>query len=393
MRLFKYTLVSALLSSVCVSAFAADYLQKPVHHPIRIIPPTLTSVNAPQGLTPQQVKKAYGIDQLQGQGNGQIIAIIAAYDDPNIASDLAVFDTTFNLPVFTKFQKFYATGTKPDGNAGWAGEIALDVEWSHAIAPLATIYLIEAASAMPSDLDQAVRVAVALKANVISMSWGGDEYAGELTRDQVFNNPNITFVASSGDSGHGVSYPAASPYVISVGGTTLMTDFSGTYVSETAWAGTGGGLSQYEHEPASQLNYPIPNNPQQWRGVPDVSYNSGMAIPVYNTYPNPEFGNADGWFAVGGTSAAAPQWSGIIAIANSLSMTIKGRPIPDMKSLIYKISSRRPNLTYHDIITGNNGTCGYYCDTHPGYDYVTGLGTPQALLLVNMMIQGSTLKM
>ena len=210
------------------------------------------------GYTPAQIGHGYGFDQIAGQGEGQTIAIVDAFDHPNIEQDLALFSSTFDLPDCTKrngcFHKVYATGSKPDTNSIWAFEISLDVEWAHAIAPKANILLVEAASDQLSDLLAAVDVALAshLQPRTVSMSWGLPEPLTEVTHDSHFVGKNVTFFASAGDSGHGVSYPAASPYVMGVGGTTLQLDKDGNYQSEKAWADSGGGISSLEIEPVYQ---------------------------------------------------------------------------------------------------------------------------------------------
>lgn len=394
----KHALMSVLLSPIAISAYALEYAPGQAHHPLHNFTPIGASTALPLGLSPQQVRKAYGIDQIKNQGEGQIIAIVDAYDDPFAEYDLGVFNTTFNLPPCTTanghFKKIYASGTKPATDKSWASEIALDVEWAHAIAPGATIYLVEAKSAAMTDLYDAIQVAIKMGANVVSLSWGGAESSSELDRDKIFNIPNVTFVSSSGDSGYATSYPAASPYVISVGGSTLMTDWDGNYTSETAWAGSGGGLSTIEAVPAYQQTYPIPNNPLQKRGIPDVSYNAGMGMAVYNSVPDP-FSGATGWGAIGGTSAGSPQWSAIIAIANSKAK----KNIPKVGALLYKIATNNYARAYHDVTTGQNGSCDYYCQAREGYDYVTGLGSPHTANapqtgqpripgLINMLVRG-----
>ena len=212
--------------------------------PIHVIGNAATG---PAGLTPLQTRHAYGFDLITNQGAGQTIAIVDAYDDPNIASDLNVFSSKFGLRSCTTFngcfRKIYASGRKPLTNAGWALEISLDVEWAHAIAPQAKIILVEAASSSFTSLLSAVDVAVKNGASVVSMSFGGTEFSTEVNSDMHFSHNGVTFLASSGDSGNGVEYPAASPLVVAVGGTTLNLDANGNYLGETAWAGSGGGLS------------------------------------------------------------------------------------------------------------------------------------------------------
>jgi subtilase family serine protease len=159
-------------------------------------------VSAPY--TPAQVRQAYGINQLSQTGAGQTIAIVDAYDDPTIASDLHNFDRTFGLPDPT-FTKVSPSGTTPSYDSGWAMEISLDVEWAHAIAPGAKILLVEASDASYSSLLTAVDYATTHGANQVSMSWGGSEFVSEATLDTHFNHPGITYTASSGDSGAAVT--------------------------------------------------------------------------------------------------------------------------------------------------------------------------------------------
>ncbi|HLZ92088.1 MAG TPA: S53 family peptidase [Candidatus Acidoferrum sp.] len=328
-----------------------------------------------------QTRHAYGFDQITNQGSGQIIGIVDAYDDPNIESDLGVFDSQFGLTACTSgngcFQKIYASGSKPRTNAGWSLEMSLDVEWSHAIAPQAKIILVEAASNSFANLLQAVDVAVQNGASVVSMSFGGSEFSSEASNDTHFAVNGVTFTASSGDSGNGVEYPAASPDVVAVGGTTLNIGSDGSYISETAWSGSGGGQSAYEAEPSYQANYPIPNDPSGVRGVPDVAYDAdpNTGFSVYDTV---RYQGQSGWFQVGGTSAGAPQWAALFAIANSLRVGAGKATLSSTGTAVYSVAKANYSLNLHDITSGTNGSCGTLCTATTGYDYVTGLGSPQA---------------
>ena len=365
--------------------------QRPVDGEAR--PPFHLKGNAtsgPTGFAPAQVRHAYGFDQIANLGAGQTIAIVDAYDDPNIESDLGVFSAQFGLPACTTangcFQKIYAS-RKPRANAGWSLEISLDVEWSHAIAPQAKIILVEAASASLSDLMHAVDVAVANGASVVSMSFGGNDSSSELNSDFHFNVSHVTFVASSGDSGTGAEYPAASPYVVAVGGTTLqVNDSAGTYGGETAWSGSGGGLSSYESEPGYQSGYPIPNDPNGKRGLPDVSYNAdpNTGVSVYDTVT---YQGQAGWFQVGGTSAGAPQWSALFAIVNAMRVAGGKQPLSNTNIEVYAVAQALVYGTnFHDITAGTNGNCGTLCNAGTGYDYVTGLGSPQAAKVIPALV-------
>ena len=334
---------------------------------------------SPAGYSPAQIRHAYGFDQLTKDGTGITIGIIDAYDDPTIQSDLNTFSTQFGLPTtgsgtFT-FTQAYAQGSKPATDAGWAQEISLDVEWAHAIAPHANILLVESADNSFTNLFGAVDYAVNHGAQVVSMSWGAGDFAGEAGYDSHFNVPGVSLTASAGDSGGQVSYPSASPYVLSVGGTTLSLDSSGNRTSaETAWSSGGGGPSGNEAEPGYQVSYGIVSNGR--RGTPDVSYdanpNTGFAV-----YDSTSYFGQSGWQVFGGTSAGAPQWAALVALAD------QGRATPLSTSNL----TSSPEYTaatgpiyasnYHDIVSGSNG---YAATT--GYDLATGLGSPSANNLV-----------
>jgi subtilase family serine protease len=355
----------------------------------------LESRNLLTVFTPAMIRHAYGFDQISftahgttvaGDGSGQTIAIVDAYDDPKIASDLSTFDRTFGLPdpVFTKATP---QGT-PAADHGWASEIALDVEWSHAIAPGAKILLVEAASSSVSDLLVAVDYARKYPGvSAVSMSFGGGEWSGERTYDSFFTTPaghgGVTFVASSGDNGAawGPEWPSTSPNVLAVGGTSLNTASNGTYVGETAWNGSGGGNSAFESRPAYQTGFQTSTR----RSTPDVAYNADPSTGVY-TYDS--FNGA--WFQVGGTSAGAPQWAALVAIANQ-GRALAGKSALDGPSqtmyALYKMTQPSYAADYHDIVAGSNGY-----SAHTGYDLVTGLGSPKASAVVNQLtlVSGSS---
>jgi subtilase family serine protease len=347
----------------------------------------------PTGLTPQQIASAYGVNQIRfsggkvvGNGAGQTIAIVTAYNDPSIRSDLAAFDRQFGLPDPPSFNVGNLGGSTTD--AVWALETSLDVEWAHALAPGANILLVEAASSSLSDLFYAVSAASRQTGvSVVSMSWGTTEFWGEWSFDSLFTtpagHPGVTYVAASGDSGawYGPMYPSVSPNVLAVGGATLTLSGS-SYSSESGWAGSTGGFSGldsnwwfYETEPSYQtaalqavgLNYGV-------RTTPDVSFNadpnSGVAV-----YDSTSYAGQSGWFQLGGTSAAAPAWAGLVAIANQGLATGGKGPLlgTQAQAQLYAL----PSSDFHDITGGFNG----YSAT-PGYDLVTGLGSPKANLVI-----------
>lgn len=355
------------------------------------------------GLTPAQVTHAYGFDQISNQGNGQTIAIVNAYDPPNVEADLATFDKQFGLPACTiasgcLTKVFSCSGVQcnhlnpnPDPNdlayEFYGLEIALDVQWAHAIAPQAKILLVEAnptGNGGPTldDLLGGVKVALTHNVNVVSMSWGGGEFSTEAAdEDGHFTASHVTFFAASGDSGHGVIYPAASPYVMSVGGTRLNVDKKGNYQSEKAWHGGGGGLSQDEPEPAYQIAYPIPTDAKRKRGTPDVAYNGapGTGVAVFDSLI---YLGSTGWQQVGGTSAGPPQWSALFAIVNSLRAKDNNPPLTGAHGVLYDAAQDSHGWeTFNDITNGQDGNC-KRCVAKPGYDFVTGLGSPQADLLI-----------
>jgi subtilase family serine protease len=377
--MFKNTIAAVALAIAAHSYAHAQLsiLEQDAHRPYLRKPGT--DSKTPTGYTPQQMRHAYGLDQIANQGAGQIIGIVDGFDYPSVESDLGVFTSQFGLPACTKangcLTVVYATGTKPPSNAGWSGETSLDVQWAHAIAPQARILLVEAPSGSTKALLEAVPVAVAHGATVINMSWGTSmEPANEQQFDQYFfNNPAVTYFNASGDNGNNLfGYPGASPLVVGAGGTTLELDSSGNILKETAWSGSGGGESLYFPEPGYQLEAQSSGK----RGVPDVAYDSNpnTGVPVYDS----EDGN---WAEVGGTSASSPQWCAITAIANSIRASMgKSTVGGNFLNVVYA----NP-LAFNDITQGSNGKCGVVCTAGPGYDFVTGLGSPMALQVVDAL--------
>jgi subtilase family serine protease len=317
---------------------------------------------SPQGITPDQIKAVYNLPKTGGHGT---IAIIDVGADATIESDLAAFDKQFNLPACTTankcFEKHMMDSTAKD--QGWSLETALDVEWAHAIAPTAKILLVEAKTESGTNLLSAVDYARARSDVVaISMSWGGSESSDEATMDSHFTSPyGAVFFASSGDEGTGAEWPAVSPNVVAVGGTHINLTKAGGLASETAWTGSGGGVSKYEPAPSYQTSYSIARAKGK-RTTPDVAYDADpdTGFSVYKG------GTRAGWYVVGGTSAGAPQWAAIQSLglsANNINF--------------YKDKASANNASFfRDIKTGANGKCGYYCNTRANYDYVTGLGSP-----------------
>lgn len=339
------------------------------------------------GYTPAQIQQAYGISSSLGNGNGETIAIVDAYDDPNIQSDLNTFDSQFGLPAatVTKVNQTGGTSLPPaDSSGGWELEESLDVEWAHAIAPGAKILLVEANSSSLSDLLQGVTYAAA-HANVVSMSWGGSEFSGQTSYDSTFSHSGTAFVAASGDSGAPVSWPASSPNVLAVGGTQLTLNSSGGWGSETGWSGSGGGPSAYENMPTYQDGVVTSTT---MRANPDVAYNASPSTgyAVYDSVPYS--GTTYGWMTIGGTSAGVPQWSALLAIADEGRAAAGQAPLDNTNpQQVMDILYQHPS-DFHDITSGTStGSPNYTAG--PGYDYVTGLGSPMANLVIGSL-EGST---
>ncbi len=367
--------------------------------------------------SPQDMQTAYGVDHLLNAGDngkGQTIVIVDSYGSPTIAADLAAFDQGFGLPnppSFTILSPLgivpYDPNTYPD-EIGWAVETTLDVEWSHAMAPDASIVLMtspvdetEGVQGMPQFNELENYVLRHHLGNIISQSWGA-------TENTLFNAPGervirsfertyaraaamgVSVFASAGDGGTAnpetdgstiypfptVNFPASSPLVTAVGGTSLYTDTSGNYQSETVWnsdgGATGGGVSQQFREPLYQAF--LPSSDQAMlnghRGLPDVAWNAdpNTGVLIYLSFLG---ASQAGYYTIGGTSEGAPQWAGLTADLNQLA----GHPIGFLNPYLYALGAA--GIGFHDITVGNNsvgGIPGY--NATPGWDATTGWGTP-----------------
>jgi subtilase family serine protease len=396
-----------------------------------VLEPSFTPGVAP--LTPAEMRGAYGVNLVQfsngvggfvkGDGTGQTIAIVDALNDPTIVADLATFDATFGLaapPSFTVLNQTGGTIANQTGSptaprnsphSSWSLEESLDVEWAHTMAPAANIVLFEANSASNANLGTAVQTAAKASvyaglgipaANVISNSYGSTDSSRAATSDEsqdtniyapISNANKISLVFSSGDSGL-AEFPSTSPYVLGVGGTEVtlkVGPFGTSYVSETTYNDThtvtssgvknygssGGGTSAFETEPSYQLNYGISNGANH-REAPDVSMSGGLESGVYitDTY------DAPGTSAVGivfGTSLAAPMWGGLVAVTDQGRALAGEGPIGNVQEAVYAV----PKTDFHDITTGTNGLTGANLrSAGPGYDEVTGIGSPIANRLI-----------
>jgi subtilase family serine protease len=320
---------------------------------------------------------------LNPTGGSKAIAIVDAYDDPNAGIDLEGFSAQFGLPT-AKFHVVYAPAggatpgsclpgpapRPPDAAVyGWDVEESLDTQWSHAMAPHATIYLVEAQTNFLSDLFCAVSVASALvKAaggGQVAISWGGAEFPEETSLDAIFTTPKVVYFASAGD-GPGVGYPSASPNVVSVGGTSLSRNpVTGQFLVENTWQSTGGGPSSFEPRPHYQDDLAATVGPS--RGTPDVAAdaNPNSGVWVLDTLA---FGPGT-WYVVGGTSVATPVWAGITNAAGEFSQSSQGE--------LWRLYSGHGPVGFFDITYGN---CGPYNGsfTTRGWDFCSGLGSPRA---------------
>jgi len=371
--------------------------------------------------TPAQIRAAYGLPALPASnatptatqaaqlGAGQTIYIVDAMHDPNVAAELTAFNQKFGLPTCTQgslpasgspvlpaasqtacqLYVVYSTGTTgsmtatpPAYDSGWATEIALDVQWSHATAPLARIVLIEVPGADLNSLLGGVNLANAMGPGVVSMSFGAAEGPYTSATDTSFQGAKMSYVASTGDSGAAVSWPSVSPYVLAVGGTSLTYTGSGAR-QETTWSGTGGGVSAYTAAPAYQTSAVPGMGSQSKRNVADVSFNADPNTGQYLAVI-PQGSSSVNWLSAGGTSISAPQWAGLIASANALRAQAGRAPLGAPHAALYtQVASVAGTYAqaFADITTGSDGSCGT-CSAKAGYDTPTGLGTPNVTNLL-----------
>ncbi|WIG61032.1 MAG: membrane associated serine protease [Ktedonobacterales bacterium] len=400
--------LSSVRSAHAARAFTAHYLSKS-HMPYIKLPNqkpasgsglfSCQANNAPvRCYSPQQIRTAYDINRVlkKGiQGQGQTIVIIDAYQSPTITQDLSQFNHLFGLQNST-LNIIAPNGLTPfdpnDPNqVGWAGEITLDVEWSHAIAPLATIDLVLAPSNADTDLLSVTEYAVNHNlGDVISQSFGEAESCADpnllAQEHQVFKqavSQGMTVFASSGDDGAAqptcdgssaflsASTPASDPLVTGVGATSLNASQSyGKYLGETAWndqfGASGGGFSTLYKRPHYQTGSNLGSN---WRGVPDVAYNGDVNGGVLTVWGSSGYGPGL-VFIFGGTSAGSPQWAAMLTLVDQTF----GRQ-GFINTTLYRGFAAAGGF-FHDITSGNNtfdGVNGY--NTRPGWDAVTGWGS------------------
>ena len=335
-------------------------------------------------------------------GAGQTIAIVdapGAINPTGVAADLNAFSTYYKLPLCNASNPCFkqidlSNGVKVAATDSWKYEVSLDVQWAHAMAPAASIVLVTARTAGMADMLVAVQTAAA-QPNVvaISMSWGAYEFSTETSAayDGVLKNiqaSGIILLASSGDSGNNgsnQSWPAASPYATSVGGSSIKTVGYAlpTVATEVAWSLGGGGASLYEAMPGYQTTAlagtAILTMDKTKRAIPDIAYN---ADPTYSPVGVIVGGS---WYAEGGTSAGAPQWAAITALLAQQRVNKKESSLPILvkssangfNGIIYQ--AKLDAASFFDVTSGNDNTAAKacaLCSAGKGYDAVTGLGVP-----------------
>ncbi|MFL6240450.1 MAG: peptidase S8 [Actinomycetes bacterium] len=331
------------------------------------------AATSPTGYGAADIRSAYGLSSLSS--GGRTVAIVDAYDDKTAESDLATYRSTNGLApcttangCFKKLNQNGVQGSYPSNNVGWATEISLDLDAVSAACPDCHITLVEATSNSNVNLYAAEDTAARQPGVVaISNSYGGSESSSETSSDSHFNHPGIAITVSSGDSGYGVEYPAASRYVTAVGGTSLNRSGGTRGWSETTWSGAGSGCSAYEAKQSWQTDSGCAR-----RTVADVAAvadpNTGLG--VYDTNCNflgqVQGSCFSGWATVGGTSLSSPLIASVYALAgNTASITYGSYPYAHTSGL-------------NDVTSGSNGSCSgsYLCTAKTGYDGPTGLGTP-----------------
>jgi kumamolisin len=314
-------------------------------------------------------------------GGSRAIAVVDAFDAPNVAADLGSYSNEFGLPAVTSsnFEKVYAcawsgvgppppsicSGSQPEYDSGWELEESLDTQMAHAMAPSAKVFLVEAQSSSLSDLTAAELKAAYLVAQAgggeVSNSWGAPEFVGETAGDVFFSTPGVVYFASTGDS-PGTNYPSVSPNVVAVGGTSLSRNpLTGAFIGEATWSLAGGGPSTYEARPPYQNS--VSRIVGASRGVPDVAVVANPVTGVW-TYVSAQ----GGWLIVGGTSVGSPFVAAVVNNVGHFSL-----------STAVELSMTYNDPDYSHFSDIKDGTCGphegYFATT--GWDFCAGLGSPR----------------
>jgi subtilase family serine protease len=321
------------------------------------------------GWSPSNLQAAYNLPS-SSKGKGQIVAIVDAYDNPNVASDLAVYRSHFGLPPanFTKYNQEGQQGNYPMGNLGWGSEIDTDVQMVSASCPNCTIYLVEADNSSNRDLGAAEKEAVTLGAHIINNSFGctqfNDPHDGCRNSQSDFDSPGVVYLASAGDYGYGALYPADYASVVAVGGTILAKN--GSKYKEVVWPYSGGGCADRVPKPS-------------WQHDPSCTSRTGndvaavaLGVAQYDSY------GGYGWETVGGTSISSPLVAGIYALAGNATSQRAGKKL-------WMLTKQERQRDIHAIGSGSDGSCGgsYLCTAGTGqygaYSGPAGWGTPNGI--------------
>jgi subtilase family serine protease len=341
------------------------------------------------GFRPQDLHTAYSLPTESVGSSVQTIALVDAYNDPTAEADLAVYDKEFKLPActssngcFRKLNQEGKTSPLPTTEGGWATEISLDVQMAHAICQTCHLLLVEAANSSFAALGAAVNAAVKAGATVVSNSYGGAEEANDVNYNSPYNHPGVVITVSSGDCGYfnescggaeAANYPASSPDVVAVGGTSLA-DNGGSW-SSTVWNNGGSGCSTVFSAQLwqSEVAHFSETACDTGRSVADVAANADpyTGVDVYDTTPNG--GNPTGWGVWGGTSEASPIVAGEFGLAGGA----HGVQYP--AQTLYANIGNTSDLD--DVTAGSNGSCSgaTACKARSGYDGPTGVGSPVGL--------------
>lgn len=359
---------------------------------------------------PDDIRSLYAMPSLSTTagadlGAGQTVYVISAFHASRLTSDLQQFNSRFSLPACTntnvpastslplvnsntscQLKVAYATAdgnltdTAPNYEARWAMETTLDVSWVHATAPHASIVLIEAADSSLTSMVGAIKLANKMGPGVVNMSFAIQEGSWVANQEPLFSTAGMSYVAASGDNGTQVNWPAVSAQVLAVGGTTLSWD--GTNRVESGWAGSGGGVSAFVGLPTYQSGVLWGSNALTARTVPDVSFNADPRSGQYVYFTNSQ--GVGRWVIAGGTSLAAPQWAGILAIHNARKGTVVKSSEVLAKLYLQNLASHFWDIT----VTSENSSrvCSYFsCEPLAGFDLVTGVGSPKVSSLLGAL--------
>lgn len=398
-------------SGVSENSAADQIIATPTSHSVPLKEMDCEAVRPLQGtgiggtLSPADLRTHYNLPATTKlNGTNQTIAIVDAPGSSTIATDLNAFSSYYKLPVCNTSNPCFEEINQSNGatNSGWAVEISLDVEWAHAIAPNAKILLVIAKSSSFSDMMTAVNTAASEPGVVaVTMSWGTAEFITETATayDAIFQKyqaKGITFIASSGDAGDNgtnQSWPAASPYVTTVGGTSiksLLASSAPTPATEVVWIDSGGGASMYETMPNYQKAYlagtTVLSESNGKRVYPDVAYDADP-----NASPVGVYSNGD-WYAVGGTSAGCPQWGAIMALVANYRVVAGKTTLQSLventaggfNGVIYQV--KLESTSFFEITEGSDDTSSRpcaLCTASDGYDASTGLGVPNVTKLLS----------